>query len=729
MDEDFLMDFNLSDMPIYAKKSAPPPPPDEENETQSTTATTATTPEPNRIPLAPATPNLNQSTSTFPQSPCSTPSSSILNSSNDTTRTNPRGDDEPMDEDQPPDISSTDQQQQQQQQQQHQQQQHGGSQKENIEAPEGKTKRTRNRSRAKKTAAMQAKPPPDIPTLLANLEPTLQDVKKKKKPKYSGTATQDQDNREPAVVSGKGNADPPPLPPSLPPPPPPPPPPSSSDTMSSSSDVPSTQSTFSQGGKNATRGEKDKNSAPRTNPQTTGAQRTSARIPKIKDFSSQNRQWFRDDEAPNPPTTSTPSSSSSSSSSASSTPNPKRHSTTLTPSGATPSTSVQGKDKSEGSQRSAYDIKPGGENKDVCLDVTSHRFIPEDDKRIEIVLRKMIGDDDLDGGRKTSSADIIIHDFPTVSSYDVTGVPLDQAPGAALMFTADDTRFVSIAEFATVERPDVTAYHTITRRDNMTFILVYRPEKARGKRRWEIPALALCQDFINDLLSKMYEEDSKAAAAYARSGRWGLMQTIVLHARDMEEIADFRRQLALTVYKGYCFDSYPRDVVIAKADISILLRSSMKTFKTEIIPKVLFQRNADCIAGTLRVMATRLFPADSVSHKGESKEHWRSIELKGNEQLLRCLRFIPESKPFLLGYDTVQIRGGLRPQDLPLAGNKRPWSEFHFTGNALLTDPRKPGPETANDFPPGNHQVSERGNFNKRGRPFRGRGRGRFPRK
>lgn len=337
--------------------------------------------------------------------------------------------------------------------------------------------------------------------------------------------------------------------------------------------------------------------------------------------------------------------------------------------------------------------------------------------------------------KEKPSDSFLIHDFPTVTSESITGIPLDQAPGAASQYNLEDSRFVTIADFATAERPDRTVYHTIARRESITFLLVYRPSHTRGKKRWEIPPLTFCQDFINNLLSNMYAEDLPGAQAYARTGKWGRVQTIILQSIDMEAVADFRRQLVLWQYKDYAFDTFPRDAAIAKADVSILLRASMKTFETEIIPKVLFNRNKEVIAGSLRVLSTRFFTAQDISHKGESKEYWRSIELKGNDQFMRCLRFVPESRPFLLGYDAVQIRGGLRPQDPHVqAGNKRPWSDFTPTdGPPLLVDPRNGPPQhnqqQSGPFPQSStFPAQERGA--KRGRGSRGgrRGRGRFPR-
>ena len=431
--------------------------------------------------------------------------------------------------------------------------------------------------------------------------------------------------------------------------------------------------------------QKDKGKISTTNRSASGAsQRTLGRIPKItslpKDVSvpSHNRQWTKE--------------------------------STETSSGT--------------SGTSAYSIKPGG-NKPVCLDITSARFIPEDDQRIAIVRRKMLGDDVTN---PASDENIIIHNLPTIFSQDVTGISADKAPGADAAF--DDERFISVADFASAEINQPTTFHTIAKRDAVTFLVVYRRIELRGKLSWDFPSIGLCQDFINDLLSKLYAEDVPGSGAYMRSGRWGKLQTIVVQPNCLHSLNELRRQIVLAAYRGFTFDTFPRDVVVAKPDVSILLRGSMKTFQTEIIPKVLFTRNQDIIAGSLRVLSTKYFQPGDTSHKGESKEHWRTISLKGDDQLLRCLRFIPESRPFLLGYDAVQVRGGLRPHDPTsgfLPGNKHPWSDIGPSLTPLLPSLQhlqQQQPNSFDDPSTSSSSDSMRGQ-NKRGRPFRGRARGR----
>ena len=370
---------------------------------------------------------------------------------------------------------------------------------------------------------------------------------------------------------------------------------------------------------------------------------------------------------------------------------------------------------------SAYSKKPAGKDNTDCFDITSFRFTPDYDRKVGILMRKMRGDPP---ERISSGSDRnVLHQFPAVSSADVTGVPLLEAPGATSLTDGKD-RFITLADFASKEPNEPTVFHTVARKDAIVFVIVARPHLARGKLSWDVPTLTQCQDFSNEFISKIYEGGNNWARAYVRSGRWGKVGTILLSSELEDELAEFRRQFAVLSYRDMAFDTYPKDALTARADVSILLRASMKTFKTEMIPTVLFARNKDLVAGMLRVLASTFFSAEELSHKGESKEHWRAVDLKGDDQFMRCLRFIPEGHSFLLGYDSVQIRGGLRPQDhnLSLAGSKRSWADIQPPAVPLLQDPRNifPTPQSSRQIPDEN---SNRG-AGKRGRGARNGRRG-----
>ena len=705
MEDDFLRDFNIMDTPIpstpiFAKKSAPPPPTEDGSKSNMVG-------------------NMGSGSPAF-----STPSSSLLDTSNENSSAvansaNPSPALPPHVGDQSADVEEP-------------MEQDLDSTPRPAASQSGTQKKARNRSRAQRPEGKKSGP--DVPSLLAALEdPNL-----------------------------------PPLPPPLPSPQPiPPPPPLPPSPLTGAGVAPPIKKN-----PRAKRGEKEKKNDEQ---KAKSAQRTLGRIPRLpkhnndcsgtdptgnNDIAQPEQQPDQHGETagsgtPDAPTPSSASHSGSTPGTANST-DPQATLFANTPSSGgelgQPQQQHQ-QNQQNGNKRttaptaptqSAYNVRPNAAD-NICMDISSYRFVPEDDKRIAILLRKMKGDSE---GRTPDGSTLrhVIHQFPTVFSNEVTGIPLDEAPGASLFREDNNNKFLSIAEFATVEHHIAATFHTIARREALVFVIVSRHEQARGKLSWDIPSLAICQDFSNDFISRAFEGDNwDWTRSYIRSGRWGKVGTVILSSDSVEKLSEFRRQFALHTYKNMAFDTYPKDVLTAKADVSILLRSSMKTFKTEMIPKILFARNQEIIAGSLRVLSTRHHAADEKSHKGESKENWRSIELKGNDQFMRCLRLIPENQALLLGYDAIQIRGGLRPQDHNVAavvGSKRAWSDIPAASTPLLQDPRNPTPSTsasaaATATPlgqtsrPSFDENAPRGSF-KRGRAARGsnrrRGRGRFGR-
>lgn len=153
------------------------------------------------------------------------------------------------------------------------------------------------------------------------------------------------------------------------------------------------------------------------------SQRTLGRIPMIQknkdnalpdeEFLSHNRQWRAGDKEnssrgnPNPDASTLPRSSSSSSASSSSASYSSLSAGLQISSGDTP-------DGRTSTSLSQYNKKPGQQD-NVCLDITSYRFIPDDDVRMDILLRKMRGDKEgkvTDGCISTQ----VLHQLPTVYS-------------------------------------------------------------------------------------------------------------------------------------------------------------------------------------------------------------------------------------------------------------------------------------------------------------------------
>ena len=234
------------------------------------------------------------------------------------------------------------------------------------------------------------------------------------------------------------------------------------------------------------------------------------------------------------------------------------------------------------------------------------------------------------------------------------------------------------------------------------------------------------------------------------------MTTVYLKTADMDQLNGFRGKIATTRYRGSAYDLYPKDALTIKTEIEILLKNTMKNFKTNMVPKVLFTRNKESLAGALRVLSTKFFSETDKTQKGETKMDWRLLSLHGDDQFLRCLKEHPESKPFPLGVESVQIRGGLRPPEPPALG-KRIWSganrETHqydssssnssYSSRPGMGPGARRGAASAQLFPPllpasvvqrpaESNSINDGNNSsntnNKRGRSANRRGRGRQPR-
>ena len=103
---------------------------------------------------------------------------------------------------------------------------------------------------------------------------------------------------------------------------------------------------------------------------------------------------------------------------------------------------------SAGAEKSAYDRLPKGKA-DVCLDLSSYKFIPEDDQRVDLVLQAIHGERRVK--QKKTGNSTYVHNFPTVFSSEATGIEAAQGPGASP--TWDETNFFSVVDFPSTYPP------------------------------------------------------------------------------------------------------------------------------------------------------------------------------------------------------------------------------------------------------------------------------------
>ena len=76
---------------------------------------------------------------------------------------------------------------------------------------------------------------------------------------------------------------------------------------------------------------------------------------------------------------------------------------------------------------SGYNRKPN--DNDICYDISSFKFIPDDSARVDIVLQTIQGER-RERSKGTARSMITFHNLPTIHSSDVTDIPCEEAPGA-----------------------------------------------------------------------------------------------------------------------------------------------------------------------------------------------------------------------------------------------------------------------------------------------------------
>ena len=90
-----------------------------------------------------------------------------------------------------------------------------------------------------------------------------------------------------------------------------------------------------------------------------------------------------------------------------------------------------------------------------------------------------------------------------------------------------------------------------------------------------------------------------------------------------------------------------------------MLREIHRSFKPELIPTALLQRN-DQLDGQLRTLRVKAFNKDEKTAQGESKSGWKLVILEGDSDFMEALRNTYEDTRFVLGAGHIFIRGGIR---------------------------------------------------------------------
>ena len=104
---------------------------------------------------------------------------------------------------------------------------------------------------------------------------------------------------------------------------------------------------------------------------------------------------------------------------------------------------------------------------------------------------------------------------------------------------------------------------------------------------------------------------------------------------------------------------YPKDGLIRKYNLTVMLGEDLKTYDETLLHKALLYRN-EALGGELAVTHVKRFAASDKTKEGKSKEGWKLVRLQGNEQFMDSLYQFPMTHRFKVGSGRVMIRGGNR---------------------------------------------------------------------
>ena len=183
----------------------------------------------------------------------------------------------------------------------------------------------------------------------------------------------------------------------------------------------------------------------------------------------------------------------------------------------------------------------------------------------------------------------------------------------------------------------------------------------RGQKEWKIPPLETFFDVMGMVECELIAQNSPFLSALKWSSPWGKIGLIGLATKNLEKLQGFRNFLAKFHIHNFDFITVPRDLLDPKNIVTILLRENHRTFRADLIPVALLQRN-NILKGRLRTLRVRHYNPDEISSNGASKRGWRTVVLEGDIDFMDSLAKTEDDHKFTLGAGFIYIKGGERKE-------------------------------------------------------------------
>ena len=243
------------------------------------------------------------------------------------------------------------------------------------------------------------------------------------------------------------------------------------------------------------------------------------------------------------------------------------------------------------------------------------------------------------------------HDFPTISRDMIRSSRLQ------------DQSVTGLEEEVEITIPEIV--DTVKNQVNVTFvtgpvakfILVARDTVTS---RWSVPSRLRFHDVVNQAESKIRRDKLSCGSVLDWCSEWGggggvgLLGLRVIHPRELHA---FRTVITEVRIGGLWYNTYPKDFLAHKTEVSVLLRQELRCLDLQFLPHSLFEKNS-LLEGDIRVRYSRHRDerGDDPTVAPLLQDGGKVVILEVDEKFALSLQKYPNNYSFRLGSFNAKLR-------------------------------------------------------------------------
>ena len=146
-------------------------------------------------------------------------------------------------------------------------------------------------------------------------------------------------------------------------------------------------------------------------------------------------------------------------------------------------------------------------------------------------------------------------------------------------------------------------------------------------KTWTIPDPMTFHDLLNRVEGYIHDERLPCGQAYRWANLWGKVGLLGLSPANKQHIVEYRQAVEAQVLAQTKFSMIPKDALDRTGQISVLLRTNLRSFKHEWLANALIDRSRG-LRGGLRVTHVKTYTNKDYSRTGSCKDGWRLVLLQ-----------------------------------------------------------------------------------------------------